>query len=135
MSLTQEIHLLRQRPRIHFLTATGNWNSGVATSGLAGADLYTWGTPGKWWRLTLSCFHLAVFNIAADVTIRGYETFMGGVRLIFTDEWTVALDGEIAWINWFFDTQIYGQVRIEVYSDQAADDGLVVPYEVWDKDW
>ena len=135
MSLSQEIHLLVQHPRITTLTTVANWQSGVATSGLAGADLFTYGNANRWWRLTEACFQLSVFNAAATVTVRGYSYLVGAMNLAFTDNWSVAFDGPIAWINFFFDIQLYGPIRVEVYSDQAADNGLVVPYDLRVKDW
>jgi len=123
------------KPRIITGTVRRNWNSGVATSGQPGGDLFTYGRADQWWRLSEAYLRLASFNAAATVTIRAYLTLMGAERTLMNDDWTVALDGEIAYIIWFWDVQIFGSCRIEVYSDQAADDGLAAPYEYRVKDW
>jgi hypothetical protein len=135
MGLASDIKRLVQHSRIVSTTATGAWNGGVATSGNPGADLYTYGAANKWWRLAESYLLLSAFNIAATVTIRAYETLMGAEREIMDDNWVVALDGDVAYIVWFWDVQIFGRLRIEVFSNVAADNGIVVPYEYRVKDW
>lgn len=136
MGALQALRLLIERPTRVVTTKTANWNSGVATSGLAGADLFTHGAVGQWWRICEAFLVLAAFNAAATVTIRVYMTYAGALRKIGEEDWVVAVDGDIAYIYWFWlNAEIYGQLRVEAYSDQAADDGLAAPYEYRHKRW
>lgn len=127
------IKLLRQVPRIVIGATVANWNSGVAPSGQPGATLVTMGTAGVWRRLNLGIVVLTGFNIAATVTIREYMDVAGANRLVMTDDWP--MPEELAVLSWWIDVEIYGLYRIELYSDQGADDGLSVPYEYRIKDW
>lgn len=133
-SLSQSSKRLVERPRIIPGTATENWNSGVATSGQPGADLITVGTASEWYRLNQFIIVLASFNIASTVTARGYLPIVGVSRLVIEDDWAVATH-EVAFLSWWLDAEFYGPFRIEVYSDQAADDGITVIYEYRIKNW
>lgn len=135
MSLSSEIHLLRQRPVIVTNTIVGNWNSGVATSGQAGANLFSYGIANQWWRLQEAYVLLSAFNAAATVTVRAYMNLMGAEREVMNEDWTVALDPPVIYIIWFWEVEMFGPLRIEAFSDQAADDGLAVPYEYRVKEW
>lgn len=135
MSLTKGIKLLYQKARIINATTTANWNSGVATSGNPGADLFTYGAAGQWWRLQEAYLLLSAFNAAATITVRAYEQLMGAEREVMNDDWIVAVDPPVIYIVNFWEVQIYGPVRVEVFSDQAADDGLAAPYEYRVKEW
>jgi len=136
MSLTKGTKLLYQHPRIITGTTTGNWNSGVATSGQPGADFLTLGAVGQWWRLQEAYLLLSDFTPGATVTVRAYETLMGAEREVGNDDWTVGVDPDIIFIFfWFIAWEMYGPVRIEVFSDAAADDGLAAHYEYRTKEW
>ena len=129
------LHKLTERARIVPGEVTADWNSGVATSGEAGADLFTYGGVGQWWRLTEAWLVLTGFDLAATVTIRIYYTIAGEEREMPPDEWEVAGDGPLAYILWFWEIEIYGPLRVEVHSDQAADDGYTATYEYRVKSW
>jgi len=127
------IRWLAERPRIVPGTTTANWNSGVATSGLAGADLFTYGAAGQWWRLQEAYLKIfpAVWNVLSIITIRCYLLIMGGEELIGDEDWKAdGTDGNVAYIYWFWlNAQIYGPLRVEVFSSVAADDGVTAPWE------
>jgi len=129
------LYKLTERARIVPGEVTANWNSGVATSGQPGADLFTYGGVGQWWRLTEAWLVLTGFNPAATVTIRVYLTIAGEERQMPEEEWEVALDGPLAYIFWFWQIEIYGPLRVEAHSDQAADDGFTAHYEYRVKSW
>ena len=129
------IHLLTQRARIVPGTVKADWNTGRATSGLLGADLFTIGSVGQWFRLTEAYLVLTGFNALATVTVRAYLTVAGEERQIGEEEWEVAFDGPLAYLFWFWELEIYGPLRFEVYSDQGADDGFTASYEYRIKDW
>lgn len=139
MGADQYLKLLAQEAVIVPGTTTANWNSGVATSGLAGADLFTYGAVGQWWRLQEAYLKIfpGVWNVASVITIRSYLLIMGGDELIGQEDWDAdGTDGNVAYIYWFWlNAEIYGPLRVEVYSDNAADDGVAAPYEYRRKDW
>ena len=126
---------LTERAIIHTDKVTANWNSGRATSGELGADLFTYGGVGQWWRLTEAWLVLTGFDLAATVTIRIYLTIAGAEREMPPEEWEVAFDGPLAYILWFWEIEIFGPMRVEVHSDQAADDGFTATYEYRVKSW
>lgn len=131
--MSAHIKLLTQRPRIVPGSTVANWNSGVAPSGAAGATLVTIGVVGQWYRLNQFILVTAGFNAAATVYNRVYMDVAGVNRLIMADDDAMPL--ELVFLSWWFDAEFYGPFRVEVYSDQAVDDGLNVPYEYRIKDW
>lgn len=133
MSISANIKLLKQIPRIVIGTTTANWNSGIAPSGQPGATLVTMGRAGAWCRLNLGVVILTGFNIAATVTIREYMDVAGANRLVMEDDWI--MPQELVILSWWIDVEIYSLYRVELYSDQAADDGLAVGHEYRIKDW
>ena len=137
--MIQGIRLLFQRSTIVAGTQTALWNSGVATSGLAGADVFTFGTLNQWWRLQEAYLKIfpGVWNVAATITVRSYFTIMGSEELVGEEDWLAdGTDGNVAFIYWSWVTaEMYGPLRVEAYSDQVADDGVVLPYEYRHKQW
>jgi len=133
MGLANNIRLLTQHSRIVPGTEAALWNSGFATSGLAGADLITIGLANQWYRLNQFCIVSTGFNALATVTVRAYMDIAGAPRMIMTDDWT--MPHEVIFLSWWFDTEFLGPMRVEILSNQAADDNLVVPYEYRIKDW
>lgn len=133
MSILGQLAWLVSPPNIVSSTTTANWNSGVAASGNPGADLWTHGSVGQWWRLQEAYLLIfpGIWNVGATITVRAYEIMMGGEREVLNDGWLAdGTDGELAFIFWWaMGLDIYGPVRVEVFSDQAADDGVAVPYE------
>lgn len=130
------LELLAERARIVPGTVKANWNSGIATSLKPGADLFTVGEVGKWFRLVEAYLVLTGFNPAATVVIRAYVNIAGAERQMGEDaEWEVAVDGELAFVTWFWEVEIFGPLRVEVHSDQVADDGFTASYEYRIKDW
>jgi hypothetical protein len=127
------IKLLIQRPQIIPGSTTANWNTGFAPSGAAGATLVTIGAAGQWYRLNQFSIVTAGFNAAATVYVRSYMDVAGVNRLILDDDYT--MPREVVFLSWWFDAEFYGPFRVEIYSDQAVDDGLAVPYEYRIKDW
>lgn len=136
MSFPQETKLLIQRPRIVTDVTTANWNSGVAPSGLAGATLFTAGLANQWCRLCDAYMLITGFNAAATISTRYYAQVIGAERYTMFDDYVIAgIVEDIIYLSWFWDTQVFDQVRVEVYSDQAADDGLAVNWEYRWKEW
>jgi hypothetical protein len=139
MGIIQDVRMFLAHPRPVIGTATGNWNSGIATSGQPGADLFTYGAANQWWQLSEGYFRLfpGIWNIAAVITVRAYLTLMGVEVAIGDEDWDAdGTDGQVGIFYWFWiPYEIFGPLRVELYSDQAADDGVVVPYEYRVKSW
>lgn len=133
MSITTIPDLLKQHATITIGDTTANWNSGTATSGSSGADLFTMGQAGKWSRINFGAVILTGLDVAATITIREYMDVAGSNRMIMEDDWLVT--EELALLSWLWDSEIYGLYRIELYSDQAADDGVAIDWEYRIKDW
>jgi hypothetical protein len=132
------VKLLTQRATIVTGTVTGNFFGGWATSGLNGQDLFTYGVAGQWWRLQEAYLRIfpGIWTWAAHVWIRAYLNLMGGETMVMNDFFHAdGSDGDIALIYWFWESEIYGPLRIEVQSDNAGDINVTVPFEYRHKDW
>jgi hypothetical protein len=110
-------------------SVVGNWNSGVATSGAAGEDLVTIGAND-----TKRIIHALLVNISAltpgaAVTVRAYMQVNGVERLVYSEAFTQGTDPDGLWIMNGDTLGIHEAVRVEVYSDQAADDGAAIDYD------
>ncbi|MBU0846403.1 hypothetical protein KKH23_04380 [Patescibacteria group bacterium] len=139
MGLVSDLRLLVERPSRVPGTTTALWNSGVATSGQPGADLFTYGVADQWWRLQEAYLWLfpGVWNVASVITVRSYIYLMGSEVPIGDEDWDAdGTDGNVAYIYWFWlMAEIYGPLRVEVYSNNGADDGVIAPYEYRVKSW
>jgi len=132
MGLGAQIRFLASPPRVYSGTVSGNWQSGLAASGLAGADFLLIGNPDTlYYAIGLLAMPLILINIGdltpgATITYRGYITIFGAMSLIGDDDYIVGVDADImsifAWAN-------RGQIRIELHSDNVGDNGAVIPYE------
>lgn len=133
------VKLLTQRSQIITGTVTGNFFGGACTSGLPGQDLFTYGLPNQWWRLTEGYFRLmpAIWTWGARITVRTYFNIMGGMQLIGEADYDAdGTDGNIAYIYWFWlAAEMYGPLRVELQSNNAGDINVTVPYEYRVKDW
>jgi len=75
--------------------------------------------------------------VASIITIRSFLYIMGGEEMIGDEDWDAdGTDGNVAFIYWFWlMAEIRGPLRVEVYSDNAADDGVIAPWEYRVKKW
>lgn len=107
-----------------------NLNGGVATSGLAGADVYTIVVAG---RAEVMCGLVSMRNCtpAAIITVRMYTLVDGVDEQIYTQNFTQGVDPNgITPINGHFG--INQNLRFEMYSNNAADVAVNVPYKmIW----
>ena len=132
MGLAQQVRFLVSPPKLHMGQVIANWQSGVATSGLAGADFLVLGTASTVY------FSMGIFGVplifayigdltpGATITYRIYATIFGVIRLADHDDYVVGADPDImvayAWID-------RGQIRMEIQSDNVGDNGAPIPYE------
>lgn len=107
---------------------TANWQSDTATSGLAGADLVTLGTVAVWKKLHSLLVDIAALTATATITIRLYKDINGNNRLVYRETFTQGTDPDGCWVvNGTL--EIYGQLRVEVQSDNVGDNPGNVAYE------
>ena len=109
-----------------------NWHTGAATSGLPGADLVVIGAAGVRNKIqsllvNISAFHLAPAP-AASVTVRAYQLVNGVERIVYNQTVLRGTDPDGLWvINGT--VGIHQAVRIEIYSDNVADDAINCDYD------
>jgi len=106
-------------------SATWNWNGGVATSGLAGADMRLIGLAGCRDLIHSYEVNISALTVGAQVTIRMYKLIAGVEREIYNQTFIQGTDPDGLWII-NGTVGIAEQVRVEIYSNQAADDGLQI---------
>jgi len=132
MGLGQQVRFLVSPPGLYSGEVTANWQSGVATSGLAGADFLLLGTPSTVY------FSMGLFGVplifsyiggltpGATITYRVYITVFGAIVLADQDDYIVGVDANVmvmyAWVG-------RGQIRVEIMSDNVGDNGAAIPYE------
>ncbi|GAH65595.1 unnamed protein product [marine sediment metagenome] len=132
MGLGTQVKFLASPPKLYEGAVTANWQSGVATSGEAGADFLILGTASTVY-FTMGLFGVPIIYAyigdltpAATITYRAYATIFGVMRLADHDDYVVGVDPNImamyAWVE-------RGQVRIEIQSDDVGDNGAAIPYE------
>lgn len=132
MGLGARIRFLASSPKPYSGAVTDNWQSGVATSGLAGADFLILGTASTVYfsvgllGIPVIFAYIGDLTPGATITYRAYATIFGVMRLADDDDYVVGVDSDImaiyAWIE-------RGQIRIEIMSDNAGDNGVAIPYE------
>ena len=105
-----------------------NWQSGVATSGLAGADLVTINIA------VLTTIHMLEVDISnltagAQITIRMYHTVNGAEQEFYNEFFIQGTDPDsIPCI--FGNVADSSNIRVEVMSNNVLDDGLDVDYHI-----
>ena len=132
MGLVAQVRFLTSPPAFSSGEVIANWQSGLATSGLAGADFVILGTP------TTIYFAMGLFGVplifayigdltpGATISYRTYITIFGVMRQADHDDYIVGVDENVipiyVWVT-------RGQIRIELQSDAAGDNGAAIPYE------
>jgi hypothetical protein len=106
---------------------TGNWNSGVATSGLAGADFLTIGAAGIVTLLYDMLIRINGLTAAANITVRIFRQINGVERQVYGQTFVVGVDTDLWQISG--QTAIDGVLRVEINSSAPADDGAAIPFE------
>lgn len=109
-------------------TTVANWNSGVATGGLAGADLVTIGANDIRRKIHHLDVRIGGLTAAATITIRLYKQVNGVDTIFYDQDWVVGTDPDsISVIDGVLGS--HEAVRCEVYSDNALDDAFALPYD------
>ena len=108
--------------------AIANWNSGVATSGLAGADLVTLGAADTNYLVHSLIASIANLTPAAAITVRLYQLVNAVERQVYAVNFIQGTDPDGLWIV-DGTLGIHQALRCEVYSNAGADDGAVIDYD------
>lgn len=105
----------------------GNWNSGAGTSGEVGADLLTFGGAATQWEILRLIIDISNLTPGANITVKMFNVLTGSC--CFRRVYTQGTDPDELWIIEI--AHIWNPLRIEIQSDQAADDGLATGWEYW----
>jgi len=106
-------------------SATWNWNGGVATSGLAGADMRLIGLAGCRDIIHSYEVNISALTVGANITIRMYKFIRGTEREIYNETFIQGTDPDGLWII-NGTVGIAEQIRVEIFSNNALDDGLQI---------
>jgi hypothetical protein len=105
-----------------------NWNTGVATSGLAGADLVVLGAANTNYFVHSLLVSIANLTLAANITVRLYQLVNAVEREVYNQTFVQGTDPDGLWIvNGTIG--IHQALRCEVYSDNVGDDGATIDYD------
>jgi hypothetical protein len=109
-------------------SVVANWNSGVASSGNPGADLCSFGVADTRYKVHSLLVNMGNLSLGATVTVRLYMEVNGAEQEVYYQEFTQGTDPDGLWvINGTL--AIHEAIRVEVHSNNVADDGLVVDYD------
>lgn len=132
MGLAQQVRFLASPPELYSGEVVGNWQSGLATSGLAGEDFLVIGTAETVYfaiglfGIPIVFVYIGDLGLGATITYRNYIQVFGIMRLADSDDYVVGVDDNImaiyAWVG-------RGQIRVEIMSDNIGDNGAPIPYE------
>jgi len=110
-------------------TVVGDWASGVAPSGSTGSELLNVGSGTDLYKVSSLIISLFDLSAGSTVTIRLYRS-VGGIDTCFYDEeFTAGSDPDgIPVVSG--PLSIQGLFRVEVQSDNVADDGAAIAYSM-----
>jgi hypothetical protein len=109
-------------------SVAANWNSGIATSGEAGADVVTIGASGVAKKLLSLIVSIHGFTAGGRVTIRMYTRVNGVERKVYQEDFNKGTDPDGCWIV-NGPVGIHEEVRVEAESNRAADNGVAIDYD------
>ena len=109
-------------------SVTANWNSGLASSGNAGADLVSVGASDTRYKLHSLLVNIANMTPGSVITVRMYTQVNGAEQEVYNQSFTRGTDPNGLWIV-NGTVGIHEVLRVEVYSNQASDDGIAVDYD------
>jgi len=109
-------------------SVTANWNSGLASSGNAGADLVSAGASDTSYKLHSLLVNIANMTLGSAITVRMYTQVNGVEHEVYNQRFTQGTDPNGLWIV-NGTVGIHEVLRVEIYSNQASDDGIAVDYD------
>lgn len=107
----------------------GNWQSGTATSGEAGADLISSGEAGKTKLIHSLIIDIGGLTNGAEIAVKLFMKVNAIERKLYSTTFTVGTDPDGCWvINGT--VAIHDVLRVEVQSNDASDNGKPVAYTI-----
>jgi hypothetical protein len=107
---------------------TTNWQSGTATSGEAGADLVTIGASNIKYKLHSLVVNISAMTAGAVIVLRLFMKVNGTERKVYQQSFTKGTDPDGLWIV-NGTVGIHDILRLELQSDNAADNGKAIDYD------
>jgi len=109
-------------------SVTANWNSGFASSGNPGADLVTLGAEGVKYKVHSLLVSIKNLSLGANIEVRLYQELNGVEHEVYNQGFVTGTDPDGLWII-NGTVGIHQALRVELYSDDPADDGAAVDYD------
>jgi len=109
-------------------SVTGNWQSGTATSGEAGADVVTIGANDTRKKLHSLLLSIHNFALGGKVTVKLFMQVNGTERKVYEEQFNKGTDPDGLWVV-NGTVGIHEALRVEVQSNRAADNGVAVDYD------
>lgn len=109
-------------------STTANWQSGTGTSSETGADLVTIGANDTKYKLHSLLVNISNMTSAAVITVKLFMQVKGTERKVYSETFTAGTDPDGLWIV-NGTVGIHEALRVEVQSDQSADNGEAIDYD------
>jgi len=109
-------------------SVTANWQSGTGTSGETGADLITIGAAGIKNKLHSLLVSISALTGGAIITVKLFMKVYGTERKVYAQSFTKGTDPDGLWIV-NGSVAIHEALRVEVESNNVADNGKAVDYD------
>ena len=109
-------------------SVTGNWQSGTATSGETGADVVTIGANDIKKKLHSLLLSIHNFALGGRVTVKLFIQVNGTERKVYQEDFNKGTDPDGLWVvNGM--VGIHEELRVELQSNRAADNGVALDYD------
>jgi len=109
-------------------SVTGDWQSGIATSGETGADLITLGDDDIKYKLHSLVINISALTAGAIIAVKLFMKANGTERKVYHQSFTQGTDPDGLWIV-NGTVGLHEALRVELESDNAADNGKTVDYD------
>jgi hypothetical protein len=109
-------------------SSVSSWQSGMGTSGEAGADLVTIGASNTKYRLHSLMVNISALTDGAVIVLKLFMKVNGAERKVYHQSFTKGIDPDGLWIV-NGTVAIHEALRVELESNNAADNGKAVEYD------
>jgi hypothetical protein len=109
-------------------SVTASWQSGMGTSGDDGADLVTIGAINTKYKLHSLLVNISALTDGAVIVLKLFMKVNGNERKVYHQSFTKGTDPDGLWIV-NGTVGIHQALRVELYSNNAADNGKYVEYD------